>query len=163
MCKKIQEVRELNNLEKIQDSVQLCLALMQLKVLKKVQPSKNMYSDVNSKEAEKPKQIEVCVQQTVGATGLYMFIAKQNTMKMNFYLILIVIGLVFFLLFRVWPEWLRLYMYYISWYTLVFLIGTAIVRFIVWFIIFHLGIDFWIFPEYFCDSNNPLDAFWPLL
>jgi len=61
MCKKIQEVRELNNLEKIQDSVQLCLALMQLKVLKKVQPAKNMYSDINSKEAEKPKQIEVCV------------------------------------------------------------------------------------------------------
>jgi len=36
MCKKIQEARELNNLEKIQDSVQLCLALMQLKVLRKV-------------------------------------------------------------------------------------------------------------------------------
>jgi len=33
----------------------------------------------------------------------------------------------------------------------------------VWFLIFHVGIDFWIFPNYFCDSNNPLDAFWPLL
>lgn len=82
---------------------------------------------------------------------------------MNIYLVLIVAGLVFFLLFRVWPEWLRLYIYYFSWYLLNFLVGTAIVRFIVWFIIFHLGIDFWIFPEYFCDSNNPLDAFWPLL
>ena len=39
----------------------------------------------------------------------------------------------------------------------------AIVRLIVWFIIFHVGIDFWIFPNYFIDSNNPLDSFIPLL
>ena len=31
-------------------------------------------------------------------------------------------------------------------------IGTAIVRAIVWFILFHAGIDFWIFPNYFIDS-----------
>jgi hypothetical protein len=31
-------------------------------------------------------------------------------------------------------------------------IGTAIVRAIVWFILFHFGIDFWIFPNYFIDS-----------
>ena len=32
-----------------------------------------------------------------------------------------------------------------------------------WFAIFHIGIDFWIFPNYFIDSNNPLDSFFPLL
>ena len=36
-------------------------------------------------------------------------------------------------------------------------------RLIVWFAIFHIGIDFWIFPNYFIDSNNPLDSFIPLL
>ena len=40
---------------------------------------------------------------------------------------------------------------------------TAILRAIVWFAIFHLGIDFWIFPNYFIDSDNILDSFWPLL
>lgn len=39
----------------------------------------------------------------------------------------------------------------------------AIIRLIVWFILFHVGIDFWIFPNYFIDSNNPLDSFMPLL
>lgn len=34
---------------------------------------------------------------------------------------------------------------------------------IVWFVLFHIGIDFWIFPNYFIDSNNPLDSFFPLL
>ena len=54
-------------------------------------------------------------------------------------------------------------MWYVSWYTLVFLIVTAIIRAIVWFAIFHIGIDFWIFPNYFIDSDNILDSFWPLL
>ena len=69
----------------------------------------------------------------------------------------------FFLLFRVWPDWLKQGMWYVSWYTLVFLVVTAIVRAIVWFAIFHIGIDFWIFPNYFIDSDNILDSFWPLL
>ena len=34
---------------------------------------------------------------------------------------------------------------------------------IVWFVLFHFGIDFWIFPNYFIDSNNPLDSFIPFL
>ena len=36
-------------------------------------------------------------------------------------------------------------------------------RAIVWFAIFHLGVDFWIFPNYFIDSDNILDSFIPLL
>lgn len=36
-------------------------------------------------------------------------------------------------------------------------------RLILWFLIFHVGIDFWLFPNYFCDSNNPLDSFVPFL
>jgi len=69
----------------------------------------------------------------------------------------------FFLLFRVWPEWLRVGVWYVSWYILVFLIGTAVVRAIVWFALFHLGLDFWIFPNYFIDSDNILDSFKPVL
>lgn len=34
---------------------------------------------------------------------------------------------------------------------------------IIWFILFHVGIDFWLFPNYFIDSNNPLDSFIPFL
>lgn len=32
-----------------------------------------------------------------------------------------------------------------------------------WFLLFHFGIDFWLFPNYFIDSNNPLDSFVPFL
>ena len=72
-------------------------------------------------------------------------------------------GLVlFFLLFRVWPDWLKQGVWYISWYTLVFLIATVIIRAILWFAFFHIGIDFWIFPNYFIGSDNICDTFWPL-
>jgi len=69
----------------------------------------------------------------------------------------------FFLLFRVWPEWLRMVVWYISWYFLVFLIGTAILRVIVWFLVFHIGVDFWIFPNYWADEDSILDSFRPVL
>jgi len=42
-------------------------------------------------------------------------------------------------------------------------VAIAIIRAIVWFLLFHFGVDFWIFPNYFIDSNNPLDSFIPLL
>ena len=89
---------------------------------------------------------------TVTPHGFYIFTLESSGFKQYLWLGLFVFAAFFFLLFRVWPEWLRLGVWYISWYLLVFLIGTAIVRAIVWFAIFHIGIDFWIFPNYFIDS-----------
>ena len=92
----------------------------------------------------------------VGASGLYMFINEDKGIKQYLMLALVVGLLFFFLLFKVWPEWLRVGVYYVSWYLLVALIGTAVVRAIVWFVLFHVGIDFWIFPNYFIDSVSRL-------
>ena len=36
-------------------------------------------------------------------------------------------------------------------------------RVIVWFLIFHVGIDFWIFPNYWADEDSILDSFRPVL
>jgi len=69
----------------------------------------------------------------------------------------------FILLFKVWPEWMRLAVWYVSWYFLVALIGTAILRVIVWFVIWHVGVDFWIFPNYWADEDAIMDSFRPCL
>lgn len=92
-----------------------------------------------------------------------MFTVKTNAGKQYLWLALMIFAAFFFLLFRVWPEWLRVGVWYVSYYMLVLLIATAIVRAIVWFLIFHIGIDFWIFPNYFIDSDNILDSFIPVL
>ena len=39
----------------------------------------------------------------------------------------------------------------------------AFLRLILWFLFFHIGVDFWLFPNYFIDSNNPIDLFVPFL
>jgi len=117
------------------------------------------------KEAKKPKTVVLLDMKNMVVTphGFYLFTVEQSNVKQTLWLMFMVFLAFFFLLFRVWPEWLRLGVWYISWYMLCFLIGTAIVRAIVWFVIWHLGIDFWIFPNYFIDSDNILDSFVPIL
>jgi hypothetical protein len=48
---------ELNKLEKIEDSVQLCLLLFQIKKMTRLVPCRNMYPDPKAPEAAKPKQV----------------------------------------------------------------------------------------------------------
>merc|ERR1712166_1719993 len=49
-----------------------------------------------------------------------------------------------------------------SFYFPVFLIGAAIVRVIVFAIVWHVGIAFWIFPNYWIDGDSIFDSFWPI-
>ena len=113
----------LNDLNKVDDSCRLCSVLVQLGLMRRVIPSKLLYPNPNAKEAEKPKQVDMAPHQNVGPTGLYIFIQEQSAVKMNFYLVLVVVGLVFFMLYRVWPTWLKLWVYYFSYYTLCFLVS----------------------------------------
>jgi len=64
--------------------------------------------------------------------------------------------------FRLWPLWLKKGIWYISFYLLVFLISTAIIRVILWGILYHFGLEVWLFPNYFIDSNDPRDSFLPV-
>ena len=49
--KEIQKNEDLNGLEKIEDSVKLCLQLMKLHVMKRVVPARHLYPDPRTKEA----------------------------------------------------------------------------------------------------------------
>ena len=159
--------KSLNNLAGVADSCQLIGGLISFNIMNRVVPHRNQYTNPNDPGAKKPKTVEVLPMEhmRVDPTGFYIFQVQEEGAKSRTALWLILcVGLAFFfLLFRVWPDWLKLGVWYISWYTLCFLVITAIVRAIVWFVIFHIGIDFWIFPNYFIDSDNILDSFWPLL
>jgi hypothetical protein len=76
---------------------------------------------------------------------------------------LIVIIMIGFLCFNLWPLWLKIGIWYVSFYLLMFLVGIIIIRFVVWLFLFHFGMDFWIFPNFFIDSNDILDSFRPML
>jgi len=78
------------------------------------------------------------------------------------YLVLLVICVLALMCFRLWPLWLKKGIWYLSFYLLVFLIVTAFVRLILWGILYHVGLEFWLFPNYFIDSNDPRDSFLPI-
>ena len=165
LCPTMDSHKSFNGLNSITDSCQLIMGLISLGAMNRVVPLRMQYPDPNDPGAKKPKTVEILPMEhmQVSPTGFYIFQVEMGKMKTQLWLVFCVGLAFFFLLFRVWPEWLKLGVWYLSWYTLVFLCVTAVVRAIVWFAIFHLGIDFWIFPNYFIDSDNILDSFWPLL
>jgi len=64
----------------------------------------------------------------VGPTGFYMWVNKESGWKQFIYLGLVVFAAFFILLFKVWPEWLRVGVWYVSWYLLVFLVSLISIK-----------------------------------
>jgi len=94
--------------------------------------------------------------------GLYMIIDTTTAGTQQMYLVLLVLVILALMCFRLWPLWLKKAIWYISFYLLVFLIVTAFLRVILWGILYHFGMEFWLFPNYFIDSNDPRDSFLPV-
>ena len=165
LCPTMDAHKTFDGLKGIQESCQLVMGLISLGAMNRVIPLRLQYPDPHDPAAKKPKTVEILPLEhmQVSPTGFYIFQVEVGKVKTQLWLVFCVALAFFFLLFRVWPDWLKQGVWYLSWYTLVFLIGMAIVRAVVWFAIFHIGIDFWIFPNYFIDSDNILDSFWPIL
>jgi hypothetical protein len=53
-----------------------------------------------------------------------MWVNRETSSWRYIYLVLVIAILMCFLLFRVWPEWMRIGMWYVSWYMLVFLVSS---------------------------------------
>ena len=84
------------------------------------------YNDPKAAEAKKPKLVQKLPPEHMAVTphGFYIFTLESSGYKQYLWLGFMVFLAFFFLLFRVWPEWLRLGVWYISWYLLVFLVSS---------------------------------------
>jgi len=91
-----------------------------------------------------------------------MIVDTTTQSTQTLYLVIVAVIILSLMCFRLWPMWLKKGIWYISFYLLVFLIVTAFLRLIIWGILYHFGLEFWLFPNYFIDSNDPRDSFWPL-
>ena len=74
---------------------------------------------------------------------------------------MIIISLVLAIcLFPIWPYKVRLIVFYISLYFLIFVGIFSIVRFLIYYFMRLIGFEFWILPEIFeNDSFKPLYSF----
>ena len=102
------------------------MTLIQFEKMNRVVPNPMQYSK-GDEDAKKPKSVILVPmnQMMVAPSGFYIFTVEQSSLKTSLWLVFVLFLVMFFLLFRVWPEWLRLGVWYISWYLLVFLVSTA--------------------------------------
>lgn len=63
-----------------------------------------------------------------------------------FLLVFLILGIC---LFPIWPYFVKLCIFYISLYLLIFIIALSIVRFIIFYFFRLFGYEFWILPELF--------------
>ena len=94
--------------------------------------------------------------------GIYMVLEKEQPGRNKLMLGLVIVAIIACMCFRLWPLWLKKGIWYLSFYLLVFLAVTAVLRLVMWIVLYHFGMDFWLFPNYFCDSNDPRDSFLPI-
>ena len=73
--------------------------------------------------------------------------------------ILIILSILVICLFPLWPYKLKLIVFYISLYSLIFMFIFSIVRLLIWYLFRLAGFEFWIMPEIFNDHITPYYTF----
>lgn len=65
--------------------------------------------------------------------------------------ILMVLAVVVLVLFPLWPYWLKYYLWLVSYYSTIALVGLIIVRLFLYMFLALFGISFWLFPRLFAS------------
>ena len=150
-------------LSTVEDSVKLGQAMIDHGILKVLVAERN--HPMNSSETT-PRMVLVLPESRGGdkftEKGLYSIVDNTSQNTQMIYLGLMIFVILALMCFRLWPLWLKKVIWYISFYLLVFLVVTAFLRLILWGILYHFGLEFWLFPNYFIDSNDPRDSFLPV-
>ena len=78
-----------------------------------------------------------------------MYAFTLQTKKSRFIPIAVIVMALAICLFPIWPYHAKLVIFYVSFYALIVIIGFAIVRFIIYYLVRLFGYEFWILPEIF--------------
>ena len=160
MIPTILEDGKIKDLKTIEESIMLGNLMMGLRNIIQLRADPRLIQQGN----EKTPRYVIPEKPGVGMTekGIYMIIEEENQQTQKLYLVLVVLVIIALMCFRLWPLWLKKAIWYISFYLLVFLVVTAILRLIIWVFLYHFGFEVWLFPNYFIDSNDPRDSFLPV-
>lgn len=74
----------------------------------------------------------------------------------------LIVGFLFCSCFPIWPQFLRVFVWYMSVTLLLFIFGLVIGRASLFFLIWMLGYEFWFLPNLFDESLGFVDSFKPL-
>lgn len=85
-----------------------------------------------------------------------------STGMRNLLLIAIVMAFFGLVLFPVWPQSAKVGVWYVSMTLLLVLLGFICIRLVLFLVLYAVGMDFWILPNFFADDLSIVESFRPL-
>mmetsp|Transcript_738 Transcript_738/g.1079 ORF Transcript_738/g.1079 Transcript_738/m.1079 type:complete len:329 (+) Transcript_738:64-1050(+) len=105
--------------------------------------------------------LEVSRDHSFDPAGYYTWIFMGSQTLSHFMTTLIIVGFLVVTCFPIWPQFLKIWMWYLSVTLLVFMVGFLTFRSFVWLGMWVLGYEFWILPRLFDESLGFCDSFIP--
>lgn len=109
-----------------------------------------------------PKRLKRTDKQRFDTLGFYI-LSYEGSQKWNYLKLSgIIFGIFAMCMFKAWPLYMKLAMWYISVVLLTFLFASIILRLVLFLALWFFGYDFWLFPNLFDEDLGVVDSFKPL-
>lgn len=95
--------------------------------------------------------------------GYYVWVYDGNPMWSNVLTGGLVVGFLLVTCFPIWPEFLKLALWYVSVTLLIVMFVTLMLRLFLFLFVWIFGWEFWIFPNLFDESLTIVDSFKPVV
>jgi translocation protein SEC62 len=122
---------------------------------------KHEYFHRSEKGAEKGV-LEVSRDQTFQPSGYYTWIYLGSQTLSHLMTTLIIVGFLVVTCFPIWPQFLKVWMWYLSVTLLVFMLTFLSLRALIWLACWTCGYEFWILPRLFDESLAFCESFVPV-
>mmetsp|Transcript_12429 Transcript_12429/g.37348 ORF Transcript_12429/g.37348 Transcript_12429/m.37348 type:complete len:296 (-) Transcript_12429:96-983(-) len=94
--------------------------------------------------------------------GFYTWIYQGNQTMSNLATGALIAGFLFFTCFPIWPDFMKIWMWYLSVTFILLIFAIVIIRLFFFLLLWILGYDFWILPRMWDETLGILESFTPL-
>lgn len=94
--------------------------------------------------------------------GFYTWMYEGSKTFRNIMTALLIIGFLVITCFPIWPQWAKVALWYLSVTFLIVIAVFIVVRLFIFFVLWMIGFEFWILPNFFDDNLSVADSFRPL-
>jgi hypothetical protein len=122
ILKKFKLIKAIPTIEKLDDSLKLMQLLMMFRLLIPLERHPQYQDELKKKW---PRHLMIARAPIFGPKGFYMFQLPKSHKKLAILLTIGIIVVIAFMLFSIWPLWLKIAIWYVSFYTLVFLVSNS--------------------------------------
>ena len=109
-----------------------------------------------------PKRLVMSRNQSFSDSAFFVIVYEPPSSWPYIMLFALICGVITICMFPAWPLALKLATWYGSVSLVTFILGSVVVRLVVFLFIWFVGIDLWIFPNLFDEEKGFLDSFRPV-